>query len=339
MLERKKNAKRKVQKALIIICIEGTIMKVLLEFWGELHDFAISEIKGILEGEKEKYELLEDDFPVLVIDVKEWQIFKRAGFLSHISRYIASSDSIPAIDLETDSFAVRSRVYFGLRDTKSNKLEVEIGKKIRGQVNLENPERVIRVPVARRIHVGIELYDFKNEGFEHRKPSKMPISYPITMHPRYTRALINIARVKNGDRILDPFCGTGAMMIEALLMGFRVKCSDIDKKMLKAAELNMKNFGVEAEIEKLDVGEVSGNYDAIITDPPYGRSSSLRGEKIYELYCRAFKKFSELTDKVAIVLPNEKSIKIGKKFFKLEEKHPVRVHKSLTRYYCLFERE
>ncbi len=312
---------------------------ILLEFWGEHHLFSISEIIGILEGEGLRYEIVEDDFPVLVLSVDNWAPLKRAGFLRYISEHVVSSDSIPEINLELENFAVRSRVYFGLRDLKGNYVEREIGKMIRGKVNLDNPEKIVRAPVAKRIHVGVELYDFKNENFEGRKSSSMPISYPITMHPRYTRALINLARVKRGAKILDPFCGTGTILLEGSLMGMDMHGSDLDERMLRASETNLKKFGVRVNLTRRDVGEIEGNYDAIVTDPPYGRSSSSMGEKLNELYERALKRFSDVTDKVSIVLPESRAVEIGKKYFNLREMFPVRVHKSLTRYYCFFERD
>ncbi len=314
-------------------------MRLLLEHWGEHRDFSLGEVLGILRGEGLRYEILEDDFPVRVIETHDWKALKRAGFLRYLSKHLKSGDEIPEISLELDDFAVRARRYFGLREISESEVERRIGHGIKGRVNLRNPKNVVRVPIARRIHVGVLLHDFSEEGFEERKPSNLPISYPVTMHPRYTRALINLAEIKRGAKILDPFCGTGTILIEASLMGFVAHGSDIDERMIRAAETNLKRFSARATVERMDVGEISGNYDAIITDPPYGRSSSSKGEKIQDLYRRAFRKFSDITDRVAIVLPYERSVEIGKEFFELEAEYPVRVHKSLTRRYCLFRRE
>ncbi len=310
---------------------------ILIEFWGNLKDFARGEVRAIYEGEKIDYRVVEDDFPAMVIDSPVWDVLKRAGFIRYISRHIKSDDNIPAIDMELDEFAVRARRYnpWGVR---SDLAEREIGGMIKGKVNLKNPKTVVRVAIANKIHVGILLYDFSREKFEERRGSNLPISYPITMHPRYARALINLARVKSGDRILDPFCGTGVILIEGALMGMKMYGSDVDDRMIFAARKNMERFSVNAELSVKDVGEISGNYDAIVTDPPYGRSSSPRGESITSLYSRAFKKFSDITDKLAIVLPSQKAIELGKRYFTLKEFYPVRVHKSLTRYYCFFAR-
>ncbi len=310
---------------------------ILIEFWGDLKNFAQGETRAIFEGEGAFYEIVDDNYPVMVIDVKKWEPLKRAGFIRFVSKFLASGDSIPKIDLNLEDFAVRARRYdpSGL---KSDFVEREIGRMVRGKVNLTSPKNVVRVAISKRIHIGILLYDFLQDKFEERKGSNLPISYPITMHPRFARALINLARLKRGNKIMDPFCGTGSILVEAGLMGMRVYGSDIDERMIFASKKNISKFGVHAELNVMDVGEISGSYDAVVTDPPYGRSSSSKGEKIESLYGRAFKKFSELVDKVAIVLPSKRAMEIGKKYFELREFYPVRVHKSLTRYYCYYAR-
>ena len=310
---------------------------ILIEFWGDRRDFARGEVQAILEGEEIEYKIVEDDYPAMVIDVKEWEPLKRAGLIRYISEHLWSGNGIPHIYIHLEDFAVRARRYNpnGLR---SDFVEREVGKMIRGKVNLTSPKSIVRVAISKRIHAGILLYDFSQEKFEERRGSNLPISYPITMHPRFARALINLARLKEGDKIIDPFCGTGVILIEGALMGMDVYGSDLDEKMIFASRKNMEKFGINASLSVMDVGEVSGNFDAVVTDPPYGRSSSPKGEKIDELYNRAFRKFSKITDKVSIVLPSERFIEIGKKYFKLQEVYPVRVHKSLTRYYCFFSR-
>ncbi len=313
-------------------------MKLLIEHWGEHREFSLAELRGITRGEKAQMQVVEDDYPARVVEVESWEILRRAGFVRYISRHIFSEDHVPDLELHLENFAVRARKY-GFTEYHSSAVERELGRKISGNVNLSAPENVVRAALARRIHAGILLYDFSAENFESRISAKLPISYPITMHPRYIRALINLAGVPTGARILDPFCGTGTILLEAALMRLNPEGSDIDARMLHAAETNLKKFSISVPLTRRDVGEIDGKYDAIITDPPYGRSSSLQGEKIRELYSRAFKKFADVTDRVSIVLPDRRGIEIGKQYFSLKEEHPVRVHKSLTRHYCLFVRE
>src|SRR6185436_19209813 len=47
---------------------------------------------------------------------------------------------------------------------------------------------------------------------------------------------------KNGEAILDPFCGIGTIVQEGLLLGYRVIGSDINKTAIKGSEQNLEWF-------------------------------------------------------------------------------------------------
>jgi len=309
-------------------------MKLILEVWGERPDLAAAEIKGILEGEGKKYRFLSQDYPVIVLETEDYTPLYRAGLLRSISVHLYSGTEIPDINLELDEYAIRVR-----RKNKNSgprEIERKLATKIKGKVNLTNPKEIVRVYVGEKIHVGIEKFLFNSQEFEERKSKNLPISYPITMHPRLARFMVNLARVPRGASILDPFCGTGSILIEAGIIGMRLYGSDIDERMIHASKMNLKKFGLSAILKISDVGDIEGKYDAIITDPPYGRSSSTSGENMYTLYNRAFQRFSQVTEKVVISLPNEEALKIGERYFTLKEVYPIRVHKSLTRYFSYF---
>lgn len=67
-----------------------------------------------------------------------------------------------------------------------------------------------------------------------------------------------IPRPQLGQRILDPFCGTGVVLQEAALMGYDVYGTDIEQRMVDYTAANLKWFGtqydlsIEAELEKGD---------------------------------------------------------------------------------------
>lgn len=307
-------------------------MRCILEIWGENIPLASGEVRGILEGEGMDFEFLAVDYPVVMVETESCDPLRRAGLLRRISRYIYSGSEIPNLNMHFDNYAIRVR----RREKNSGLKDVEktLARGIEGKVNLSNPQNVLRVYIGDNIYIGLELFTLEN--FENRRAKNLPVSYPVTMHPRLARAMVNLARVKKGARILDPFCGTGTILIEAGLAGMKPYGSDIDERMLRASEINLKKFGIEAYLQLIDVGDIEGEYDAIVTDPPYGRSSSTGGERIYALYERAFKRFSELVDRVVISLPDERAIRTGEKYFTLREVYPYKVHKSLTRYFSYF---
>jgi tRNA G10 N-methylase Trm11 len=60
-----------------------------------------------------------------------------------------------------------------------------------------------------------------------------------------------------------------------------------------------------------------------------------------ELYLRAFQSMSKLLKKggrVVVGLSNKDFISLGEKYFSLIEKHVFKVHKSLIRYFVVYEK-
>lgn len=56
------------------------------------------------------------------------------------------------------------------------------------------------------------------ERFEKRKAHLRLYNHPTSLHPRLARCLVNLA---NAKKILDPFCGSGGILIEAGLIGIK----------------------------------------------------------------------------------------------------------------------
>ena len=69
--------------------------------------------------------------------------------------------------------------------------------------------------------------------FEERKVQHRPFFSPISLHPKLARVLVNISAIKRDETLLDPFCGTGGILIEAGLIGAKVIGSDIEEKMIE----------------------------------------------------------------------------------------------------------
>ena len=65
--------------------------------------------------------------------------------------------------------------------------------------------------------------------------------------PKLAQIMINLAKPRLGSWVVDPFCGTGVILQEALLMGFRGFGSDINERMVEYSKTNLhwlaKNFG------------------------------------------------------------------------------------------------
>lgn len=211
----------------------------------------------------------------------------------------------------------------------------------RYRVDLKNPDTEVRILMAKEIHAGILIAWVDRAALEARKGENRPFKHPISLHPKLARALVNLTGIREGGTLLDPFCGTGGILLEAGLMGCRAVGGDIDPRMVGGSILNLGHYGVAADIRQADISDwpkIHAPVDAIATDPPYGRSASTAKEPVGSLYRRAFGACRQMLapgGKLAIVLPAEKYTLLAEGFM-LEAMYPVRVHRSLTRYFCVF---
>ena len=59
--------------------------------------------------------------------------------------------------------------------------------------------------------------------------------------PKLAQILINLAgELRSGATVLDPFCGTGVVLQEALLMGYRAYGTDVSERMVEYSQRNLE---------------------------------------------------------------------------------------------------
>lgn len=61
--------------------------------------------------------------------------------------------------------------------------------------------------------------------------------------PKLAQMMINLAQPPKGATILDPFCGTGVVLMEAALHGYAIEGSDLNQKMIDYSRDNLKWLG------------------------------------------------------------------------------------------------
>jgi tRNA (guanine10-N2)-dimethyltransferase len=216
-----------------------------------------------------------------------------------------------------------------------------------GTIDLDRPSRrfwLLR-GTDEREHLLEEMASVDRTGPTRRRMPLLPFRRPVSLPPKLARAAANLARVRPADRVLDPFLGTGALLAEAGLLGGRLYGVDRDSAMVRGALQNLAYLGVAAQeflvgdAREVEFTDPDATFSAIVTDPPYGRSSSTGGEAASELIAGVIERWSErLTPdgRVLLIVPSGgPPIAIpGTPRFRI----PVRVHRSLTREFCLYER-
>jgi tRNA (guanine10-N2)-dimethyltransferase len=93
-----------------------------------------------------------------------------------------------------------------------------------------------------------------------------------------------------------------------------------------------------------DIGDIPSKVapvDAVVTDFPYGKATTTKGEQITILYNRAFEAIATVLKKdgrAVVGLADSDLIPLGQKHLTLLDVFPFRVHKSLTRYFAVYQK-
>jgi tRNA (guanine10-N2)-dimethyltransferase len=214
------------------------------------------------------------------------------------------------------------------------------------KVNLKSPDRVFMgVLTQTKFVFGLKLAEISAKPFVERRPKRKPFFHPSAMQAKLARCMVNLARPRAGDLVFDPFCGTGSTLIEASLIGCRTLGVDIQRRMARGTIRNFEHFGIRhgnivvADMRCSPVTRV----DCIVTDPPYGTSSTTvkrTTRQIVEELLAAANEMLVNGDMVCMASPKTLGIaRIGMLLgYKHLESHFVYVHRSLTREIVVFEK-
>ncbi len=329
---------------------QTSVQPFFFELSGESKDMPLAEAERCLEAETDGFEVLRTGpgYMIASFDGKFMDAVADRIALTHsMGRYLGeySPDDISGLEsvvLPEGTFAIRGKRFEGMmRDLDSQSLIRRMGGILskHNDVNLREPDIMIRMQMCDGIHLYIEQRTTDTDLLEKRKVGERPFFSPISLHPKYARALINLTGAKRGSTVLDPFCGTGGIVIEAAEMGMKAMASDFDEEMVIGCQENMDFYGLElADFETIDIGEIGERFheiDAVCTDPPYGRSTKTGGESIEAIYARAGKSIPQCLKpgaRAGVVLPHPLSFDT----MTLESMYLQRVHGSLSRHYHIF---
>jgi tRNA (guanine10-N2)-dimethyltransferase len=197
----------------------------------------------------------------------------------------------PALDAKvTGSYAVRVHDPEHLlpRSARAQVID-EVWRSLPGRsVNLRDPAHEVNVYVtAGGLHWALLLDAPVRGRLGDRDPMQRPFFRSTLVPRRRARCLVNLTGVQPGQRFLDPFCGTGALLVEAALIGAEAYGSDIDPVMVAGSRDNLRYEALPGHLRRIDARRLAGwgtTFDAIATDIPYGRSASTHGSDAGELF-------------------------------------------------------
>lgn len=181
-----------------------------------------------------------------------------------------------------------------------------------------------------------ESYSLRDYG----RPARDPKAGMIP--PKLAKMMINLAAKEKDDLMLDPFCGSGTVLQEMALLGYKnLVGSDSSEKSVNDAKLNLEWFfekynlkkrDYKIEIFKIDVAKISSRVNfktvkAIVTEPYLGSPSArtfdlgkIKREikKLQELYLKAFGEFRKILKDDGVIVIIFPVFRFKNEFFSLD---------------------
>jgi len=249
-------------------------------------------------------------------------------------------------ELAGSSFAVSVRKLGGYPQVSAVDLAAAVADGIlrrcgNASVDLEEPKIRVRLVASRKAAiVGVLLLRRRGDRFRFRSKRYKPFKHPASLTPEDAKLLVNLSACRRV--LLDPFCGSGSIVIEACLSGLEAVGLDVDRKAARGARDNLAAFSCDARGHVV-VGDAcmlpfrDCAFDAIATNPPYGRSAQLRsasGRSADECLTKEGFRVLKGEGRIAYVIPL--SPRSG---CDTAEGHVVRVHGGLARAFAVKAKE
>ena len=268
------------------------------------------ELETYLKNKNISYESILFSKNIYVLEIKSLnpKIIEGLGGTVKIAQVISESSKLDEIEYDLE----RAELYLGTKNKlnyyitaynertqsfledylkayfKKQRLKA-VYKKPKHETIEAEPSQLIKKNI---IEEGLEIITFKNyiaktisvyNPFDLKKrdlgrPEK---DFLKSISIRLAKILINISGIKENEVLLDPFCGVGTILQEALLKQINVIGSDSDKISIEQSEKNLKwlkiNYKVNANFKLINTDcRLLSKYvqrnsiNAVVTEPYLG---------------------------------------------------------------------
>lgn len=232
----------------------------------------------------------------------------RSPFMKGRLEILAEGDEVEEIIAQASAFGLEEEtnkvIFLKINDRQGQdkienkeRLQIEraIGSEMQGDFDLHNPDQLYAiVPFGGRWYFGLYC---KSEPiwFHHMKKPK---EYSTALSTRVARAVANIAVPHpEGIRAIDPCCGIGTVLVEALSMGIDIVGRDINPLVCVGSRENIAYFGLTGDVQKGAIEDITETYDVAIIDLPYNLYTHASWDEQFEILKHA----RRIAKKVVIV--------------------------------------
>ena len=337
-------------------------MNKYIFIFGTWPEISKKEIASILNSADDGLEISGPNFAVYKTKKTADELQKILGGTVKIAKFIKEIDDLEELDSRTWqsqlNLNANKKIHFGFslyNDSWKNHKQIdllacELKKNLKGQgykaryVSSRQKE-LSSVIVKKNELLGQELVIIKNNNNfilgitqsvqDFASYSLRDFSRPERddrsgmLPPKLAQMMINLAGADRNKIILDPFCGSGTVLQEALLLGFKeIYGADISQKAINDSQENInwlkekRKISAKIKLQKTDVKSLANNFknesiDLIVTEPFMGDARFVHNQKniknlaslkteLQNLYTAAFKQFKIILKKdgqVVFVFP------------------------------------
>ena len=318
--------------------LELSRSKIIFLLSGESTTIPAAEASALVRMQDQSAEIESPEERILIAstDADPDTIASRVAFSKRVGSVVPDGcfDRDHLRSLRAGTYRV-SVFELGEKRPDSDGMVSDLAEEIGGKVALDDPDVEVALVRGARDYLALCRPSLMSQDWVLRRPRARPFFHPAAIFPKLSRALVNFSRVEPGEVFLDPFCGTGSLLLEAHELGATALGADRDLRMVKGAMRNMANFSqdwlgvVRADVRKTPFTAVDG----IATDIPYGRASSTAGSSAGEILERLRETSGGLLEegrRLVVMHPDTVEVK-SRDDFEVEEEHHLYIHRKLTR--------
>lgn len=245
---------------------------------------SIAELESLID-----FKIIKQLKSILIIEAEEFEpqeLLDQLGGTIKIAEYIEEIDHLNQLDLDKIVIKGEDKVRFGFSVYGRKKFPKELKKigikykkelKFQGHkvryveskettlssviVRKEKCQDVILVFEGEKVNLGrvLAVQDFESYSErDYGRPARDSLSGMLP--PKLAQVMVNLGKAEKDDIIIDPFCGSGTVLQEAWLKGYKnVIGSDISDKAIADSIRNLKWFDEKHTIEifQADAKEIS----------------------------------------------------------------------------------
>lgn len=206
------------------------------------------------------------------------------------------------------------------RETNLSSVVISENKLLR-----DNGAEIVIIETKEKLLLGRTeaIQPFKSLSFrDYGRPGRDDLSGMLP--PKLAQIMLNLSQTKKSDIILDPFCGSGTVLTEAILMGYKnIIGTDISQKAILDSNKNIEWIKEKYKVEDSDIKTINtssidlsknlekNSVDTIVTEPYLGpQRGKVEIEKIkkelenlYSLSLKEFYKILKPKGKIVMIWP------------------------------------